>query len=443
MNDHLAGLSPQEKRALLVQMLRRKSQGLDNRLLERVAVNVEDLAAEATLDPEIQPTNLPTGSVQTGARPRTGRILLTGATGFLGSFLLSELLRHTRTDVYCLVRAPDAEEGGERLREALEAYELWDEELSSRIFAVVGDLSEPLLGLGSERFDELAAEVDAVYHSGALVNWVYPYNALKPTNVLGTAEVLRLAARAGAMPVHFVSTLGVFPLVGRSGVESVGEDDDLNHGGSLYNGYTQSKWVAEKLMEIARSRGLPVCVYRPSLITGDSRTGIWNADDFTCKMIESWIGLGTAPEVDTEMNMVPVDYVSRAIVRLSLREESLGKRFHLANARPIKVDDLAAWIEAFGYSLERVPYDRWRSNLLNPAKGLRQDALYSLAPLLSMSAAADWPTLVGTVPEFDCRNTTEALSGTGILCPPVDEVVMDNYLVNLVRRGFLEPPTGG
>jgi Male sterility protein len=89
MNDRLAGLSPQEKRALLVQTLRRKSGALD-KLLDRVAVNVEDLEAEAVLDPEIQPND---SSATTGPE----RVLLTGATGFLGSFLLSELLRRTRT----------------------------------------------------------------------------------------------------------------------------------------------------------------------------------------------------------------------------------------------------------------------------------------------------------------------------------------------------------
>lgn len=439
MSDRLSHLSAKEKRALLAQLLRKKSGKNLDKLLEQAAVDVEDLKAEAALDPRIRPTG--TASMEVASRPK--RVLLTGATGFLGAFLLSELLRHTRAEIHCLVRAPDAEEGERRIRGSLEAYRLWDEKRSSRIFPVAGDLSEPLFGLGAERFEELADEIDVVYHNGASVNWVYPYKALKPTNVLGTQEVLRLAARDGAKPVHFVSTLGVFPLVGRSDAGVVREDDDLDHGGSLYNGYTQTKWVAEKLVEIARARGLPVSVYRPSLITGDSRTGAWNKDDFTCKMIKTWVGFGNVPDVNTEMNMVPVDHVSRAIVRLSLQEESLGKRFHLANSHPVKVDDLVAWIEAFGYPIKRVPYDKWRADLLKPTKVLRQDALYSLAPLLSMGAAADGPTLVGKVPEFDRRNTTEALSGTGISCPRVDGELMESYLTYLVRTGFLDSPTGG
>ncbi|HWI45280.1 MAG TPA: thioester reductase domain-containing protein [Rubrobacter sp.] len=438
MSHRLSYLSPKEKRALLAQLLLRKSGNLD-KLLEQVAVNVENLEAEAALDPRIRPT----GTVSTEVASRPERVLLTGATGFLGSFLLAELLRHTRAEIHCLVRAPNVEEGERRIRGSLETYALWDEKRSPRIFPVAGDLSEPLLGLGDERFEELADEIDVVYHNGASVNWVYPYDALKPTNVLGTQEVLRLASRHGTKPVHFVSTLGVFPLVGRSDAGVVREDDDLDHGGSLYNGYTQTKWVAEKLVEIARARGLPVSVYRPSLIAGDSRTGAWNKDDFTCKMIKSWVGLGNVPDVNTELNMVPVDYVSRAIIRLSLQEGSLGKRFHLANSHPVKIDNLISWIEAFGYPLKRIPYDRWRTELLNPVKGLREDAMYSAAPLLSMSATIEGPKMVRAVPEFDRRNTTAALASTGISCPPVNAGTFEKYLVYLVRSGFLASPTGG
>lgn len=439
MSEGLSGLSSRDKRALLKQLLKRKSGGVD-KLLEQVAISVDDLRSEAVLDPGIRPGAAPPAEAAT----RPERVLLTGGTGFLGAFLLAELLRQTRAEVRCLVRAPDAEGAAARLRKALESYSLWDEESAARIVPVPGDLSEPLLGLGRRRFEELAGEVDAVYHSGASVNWVYPYSALKPANVQGTQEVLRLAAHEGAAkPVHFVSTLGVFPLVGGSGAGTIREDDALDHGGSLYNGYTQSKWVAEKLVEAARGRGLPASVYRPALITGDLRTGAWNTDDFTCKMVKSWVGLGAAPEVDTELNMVPMDYVSRAIVHVSLQGGSLGKRFHFANPEGVRLDDMVSWIQGFGYPLKRVAYDRWRADLLNPAKGLREDAVYSMAPLLSMSATVDAPTMVRAIPEFDRRNTEGALAGSGISCPPVDAAAFETYLAYLVQRGFLESPTGG
>ena len=109
--------------------------------------------------------------------------------------------------------------------------------------------------------------------------------------MLGTQEILRLATRITLKPVHFVSSLGVFPLLGSSGVKVIHEDDTLDHNGSLYGGYLQSKWVADKLVLAARSRGLPVCIYRPGLITGHSDTGAWNTSDVTSRMLKSWIEL--------------------------------------------------------------------------------------------------------------------------------------------------------
>src|SRR5262249_47915849 len=141
------------------------------------------------------------------------RIFLTGATGYLGAFLLRDLLRQTRAEIFCLVRSATVEEGNSRLRKSLEAHGLWDESLGGRIRVVPGDLSLPLLGLSRERFDELAAAIDAVFHNGALVNMVPPYQALKAANVLGTGEVLRLACQTKPKPVHYISTVSVFDVV--------------------------------------------------------------------------------------------------------------------------------------------------------------------------------------------------------------------------------------
>ena len=279
---------------------------------------IADLQAEAVLDPTIRPEAVPRDYTTEPAS-----ILLTGATGFLGAFLLDELLQKTLADIYCLVRSADAESGKNKLRQNLEMYSLWNEHLSSRIISIVGDLSEPLFGLSQEKFLLLANNIDVIYHNGAFVNFIHPYKQMKAINVIGTQEVLRLASLIKVKPVHFVSTLSVFPAQSDSEVQVFREKDYLEHGEILESGYAQSKWVAEKLVAIALSRGLPVSIHRLGRITGNSKTGVWNTNDFMCRMIKCCIQLGSVPKIDGLVDMTPVDYVSQAIVYLSQQKESL------------------------------------------------------------------------------------------------------------------------
>ncbi len=137
-------------------------------------------------------------------------ILLTGATGFVGAYLLDELLEKTTADIYCLVRCSDTDAGKQRLKSHLQFYHLWQDKFCDRIIPLVGDLSQPFLGMSEAAFQQLASQIDIIYHNGAKVNSVSPYSQLKPPNVLGTQEVLRLASITKTKPVHFVSSVAVF-----------------------------------------------------------------------------------------------------------------------------------------------------------------------------------------------------------------------------------------
>lgn len=201
-------------------------------MLDRLGIPVTDLQTEAVLDPTIDPQGVPAEPV---GEPM--HILLTGATGFLGAFLLRALLQQTSARLYCLVLARDAGEGQQKIQRTLESYGLWQEGNGARIVPVVGDLSRPLLGQSAGQFHTLAHAIDTIYHNGAFVNWIYPYQRLKPTNVLGTQEVLRLASQAKVKPVHFISTLAVFPPLASAATNIVREPDTLDHGGMLYGGY--------------------------------------------------------------------------------------------------------------------------------------------------------------------------------------------------------------
>ena len=161
-----------------------------------------DINAEAILDPAIRPE---TAIVEPTAEPT--RILLTGATGFLGAFLLREFLLQTQAEIYCLVRSDDAESAKKRIQSSLEYYSIWDEHLSYRIIPIVGDLAQPLLGLSEEQFREMASQTDVIYHNGVFVKFTYPYSVLKLSKVLGTQEILRLASQIKLKAVHFVYTI--------------------------------------------------------------------------------------------------------------------------------------------------------------------------------------------------------------------------------------------
>ncbi len=432
-------LSAGAKRALLTRLLQ-KQVGKPFLNVDHLAVNVATLSGEATLDASIDPEGLP--FERPADQPR--HVLLTGATGFLGAFLLSELLERTSADIHCLVRARSADEARKRLRQTLQVYSIWRDDFSARIVPVPGNLEMPGLGLSSQLAAQLASTIDVIYHSGATVKWIYPYERLKAPNVLGTQEILRLATRIKLKPVHFVSSLGVFPLIGMSSLVVVREDDTLDHGGSLYGGYVQSKWVADKLVLAARARGIPVCIYRPGLITGHSEIGAWNTTDVTSRMLKSWIELEAAPVFRfDETDMTPVDYISRAIVHLAGRKESLGKIFHLANPRRVRLGQVADWMRTFGYRLKSLPYDSWLSELLTRRSPSREDVVSSLVPLFSLSISGEGDKVMKLLPNFDCQNTLEGLADSPIRCSPVDDRVLGNCFQHFISRGFVAPPPAG
>jgi thioester reductase-like protein len=398
------------------------------------AVPIDSLAGEVVLDSEITPA---AAAPVSPAEPE--RIFLTGATGFLGAFLLRDLLRQTQAEIFCLVRSATVEEGRSRLRENLRAYGLWDEGPDERIVAVPGDLSRPLLGLSQQQFDQLAAGTDVVFHNGALVNALSPYEALKAANVLGTREVLRLACRSRTKPVHYVSTVSVFDLASRRGA-AILEQDSLDHGGRLVGGYAQSKWVSEKLVALARDRGLPVAIYRPGRIVG-AATGAWDAGDFLWGLIRASVELGLAPDVDVPVEVVPVDYVSAAAVRLSRRPESLGQAFHLVNPAVGRLGDLLDGIRAFGYPLREVPYPEWLGEALRRGGPGLEGIVRALLPAPS-ALQRQAPAGHGG-PTFDCRNTLAGLAGTPIACPRLDADLVGRRLAGFVRRGLLPAPPEG
>lgn len=444
LSARLANLSPDD-RELLMQRLKQK-QGARQRT---VPVTVVDLHAEATLDPAIKPAiNLANGAgsvaVAEIADPRI--VLLTGATGFLGAFLLDQLMRYTQAIFYCLVRADSVEEGKRRIQKTLKGYGIWHDRYSDRIYPVLGNLSKPLLGIEPDLWQALAETVDVIYHNAASLNFVYPYAMMKPSNVLGTQEVLRLACQTQVKPVHYTSTFAVFesPFYASQGVD---ESNTVDHCEGMALGYSQSKWVAEKLIQAAGSRGLPVCIYRLPLISGHSQTGAWNTQDFTCLMIKGCTQMRCWPNLDTEIYLSPVDYVAQAMAYLSTQPTSLGKTFHLNNPHKVRMSNTAHRSRAFGMSFEYLPYDRWQARLLEATRSINHP-LATLRPFFLETWSDEGlaiPQLYqrARTPKINCQETLDALAGTSIVCHPLNTALLGTYFSYFLRTGFLDAETLG
>jgi len=249
-------------------------------------------------------------------------ILLTGATGFLGTRLVQDLLQnqpHTRLAL--LIRPVKDKSAEERARAIIPASE-WH-----RIQVISGDVSQPDCGLDRATYDRLASETTRVIHSAATVRFDHTLEEARSMNVEGTRRVLDFAAASrGLRGFAYVGTAYVAGQ--RTGLI---RENELNVGQDYRNTYEQTKAEAEALVR-SRLTSLPGVILRPSIIVGDSRTGVtssfkmmyWPLKIYARRL---WRTVPGYP--DAILDVVPVDFVAKAVARLAFDETAAGETFHL------------------------------------------------------------------------------------------------------------------
>ncbi|ORY56133.1 L-aminoadipate-semialdehyde dehydrogenase-like protein large subunit [Pseudomassariella vexata] len=416
----------------------------------------EDYAADAKLLLLNLPAHFPNaGGTITGSNNLT--VFLTGATGFLGAYLLRDLLARPKlqTRVIVHVRAKNKAEAMDRVQRSCAAYGVWEDSWKTRISAVTGSLGEPRLGLSEERFDRLANEVDVVIHNGAQVHWVLPYSSLKPANVQGTLDILTLCALGKPKQLAFVSSTSVLDTPHyvklsqesvKQGGTGVQEEDELSGSATgLGTGYGQSKWVGEYLVRTAGLRGLAGTIIRPGYILGDSRSGVTNTDDFLIRMAKGCIQLGSRPQIQNTVNMVPVDHVARVIVAsaFSPPQTPLGVAQVTGHPR-LTFQEYLGTLETYGYNVPETQYSEW-SESMQKYVGDTSKEQHALLGLFHF-ATTDLPAET-IAPEMDDKNAVQALKSDSEFTGQdlsrgagVTEEIMGQYLAYLVAIGFLEAP---
>ncbi|KUM68179.1 thioester reductase domain-containing protein [Streptomyces curacoi] len=288
------------------------------------------------------------------------RVLLTGVTGFLGSHMLLDLLRHSDAHVYCLVRAADEAAATTRLGEALKSYALpWSSEVRRRITVLPGDIRHPHLGLPADVWNTLAHELDGIVSVAAAVDFLRGYQSLRAGNVLGALTLAELAATGRPKPLHHISSIAVFNEVG---IPSMGEDDPLAHIDRLVAGYDQTKWAAEVALRRARDHGLVVTALRPGGISGHTRTGAHNPQDLSSGLISAFGRFRTVPAFRS-LNAAPVDWVSRVAVAVVCEPDAWGFDYNLTGV-PNTLDDVVRDMALGGMHVRVQDWDEWRADAL-------------------------------------------------------------------------------
>ena len=388
------------------------------------------LAGEIQLDPAIRADGLAPAKRAADCRVA----LLTGATGFLGAYLLAELLRRTDYELCLLVRAADEAAARRRVRENLAYYHLpWPED-EGRLRIVVGDLAQPQFGLSREAWQRLAAEVDVIYHNGANTNFLEPYEMLRPANVDGTERILALATQKRLKTVHYVSTHYVFSTISHADGTHIREDALPTPDEILVMGYQQTKMVAEQLIGLARARGVPASIYRPGRIAGATADGACQAGDFVWQMLQCCVDAGLMFAEETTIELIPVDYIARAIAHISLQDEAVNLNFHLINRRRTPIGLVEAWTLDRGFEVARYPYHEWRGRLV---ERVREDA--SLVSVAAMLPFLTEDVVLDVALDLSTENTDRLLAGSGIERCEVDAELFGRYLDYFIESGFLNP----
>lgn len=251
--------------------------------------------------------------------------LVTGATGLIGRRFTQLLLGRGDTDsVRLIVR----EASRDRLA-GLVSH--WPN--PERVTLVQGDLAEPLLGLDETARDELRDNVDHVVHLAALYDITADDETSIQANVDGTRQVIELAADLRAGCLHHVSSVAV-----AGDHEGMFTEEMFDVGQRLVTPYHRTKFEAERI--VREQAGVPWRVYRPAIVVGDSVTGETDKIDGPYYLFNAIHRLKSLPNVPLvgpdigDTNIVPVDYVAKALLELATTEGLDGRAFHLVNPEP-------------------------------------------------------------------------------------------------------------
>lgn len=361
-------------------------------------------------------------------------ILLTGGTGFFGPFLLKSLLEQNKENIYVIVRAKDPEEGKRRLREAFSVLECTQEiknNFEERIKPVCGDIARANLGLTSETWNFLAENIHTIYNNGAQVNYLLDYESVRKANVNSTTEIIRLAMTSTFKTLNHISTTFIF---GWSVKDTLFESDSNENMENLDFGYSQSKWVSEKIVANAIKQGLNARIFRPALIS-PSISGEGYNFDISIRLLAFMVKHGIGTSAKNQVSFTPADIAANNIIAISNIKESAGFTFHVTRDEFSSMSDVTKILgEYAGGSFTNFPLKDFVPEVVNRCN--KDDLLF---PLLNFLVRSESKISAMEFKRYNNTNYTtfRDRSAYGKKDPSLDEVVKGIFLF-MLSRGIIE-----
>ncbi|KAK4495954.1 hypothetical protein PRZ48_013222 [Zasmidium cellare] len=376
-------------------------------------------------------------------------VFLTGATGFLGAYLLYDLfMRSPSNHVLAHVRASSAAAGLERIRQTCTAYGLWQEWWVTEgvLEVVLGDLEKPRLGLSDADYKKVTDDYELIIHNGARVHWLMPYENLKAANVSSTIEAIKLCSTGKPKRLSFISSTSALDtehyIKQSDAGQPVLESDTLEGSRQgLGTGYGQTKWVSEQVIRAACTRGLNATIIRPGYVLGDPENGVSNTDDFLVRMLKGCVQVGARPDVTNTINMVPVTRVARVVNAVSMHGET--NTVSHVDARPrLTFNEYLGILEEYGYSVPVEPYETWKHKVEAYVEAGKDElALLGLYHMVT----GDLPAATKAANLDDSNAQCAVEKDKQPLAKPAPSTVTKEaigaYLKFLIERGFMPKPT--
>lgn len=357
-------------------------------------------------------------------------LFLTGITGTLGKELIKELLTSTEDHLFVLIRRKQRHSHWDRVRKILIPFGL-EHHLGVRVHAVEGDVTEPFLGIADYDLEIIRKRVDTFYHIAALTNLNGSREDCERINVGGTEHALTLARtlrKNGKLERFFYFSTAYSP---GSKQTYCSVEDGLPEKPAPANFYESSKYAAETKVREAMRDGLPVTIFRPSIVVGHSETGEVSEFNVIYPFIRLFVHgmLKILPSrSDNTFNIVPIDFVVKAALAIAAQKDSVGKGYHLVSDNPPTIGMLME-LRAQHYpeipEVKMIDPDDFKLESLDPAE---QFVFAMLEPYLGY---------LNDALTFDTTNTRKALEGTGISFPETGKEFLDSLLRYAVDQGYL------